>query len=110
MVGCVATMVLLPTALGADGPSGGSKKPKLPAACQNAFELADDAFVAFDEVFGDPNDTEDLGILGEVIGVLRAGESGEAEIGALSDSANAGQAAERDFYEAYDTCLTKVRT
>ena len=110
IVGCLATLVLLPTALSADAPSGGSKKPKLPAACQDAFDLADEAFVSFDEVFGDPNDSEDLGILGDVIAALSSGESGEDEIAALSDSANAGQAAERDFYDSYDTCLTKVRT
>src|SRR5688500_73383 len=110
IVGCLATLVLLPTALSANAPDGGSKKPKLPGACQDAFGLADEAFLAFDEVFGDPNDSEDLGILGDVIAALSSGDSGEAEIDALSESANAGQEAERNFYEEYDTCLTKVRT
>jgi len=107
ILGCVGALVLVPTALQAKETQ---KKPKLPAACQDAFSSADDAFSSFDEVFGAPGDQEDLGILGDYISAVSAGEAGDTELSDLSDSANAGQSSEVDFYDSLDTCLSKVKT
>ncbi len=107
ILGCVAAVVLVPTALQAGETS---RKPKLPAACADAFSSAEDAFSSFDEVFGAPGDSEDLGILGDVIGALSAGDTADAELNDLSAAANDGQSSEIDFFASLDTCLDKVRT
>jgi len=109
-VACVAAVVLVPTALQANEPNQGGKKPKLPAACVDAFSSAEDAFTSFDEVFGAPGDSEDLGILGDVIGALAAGDTADAELDDLSAAANDGQSSEIDFFDSLETCLDKVRT
>ena len=103
----IAAVVLVPTALQAkEAPN----KPKLPAACADAFSSAEDAFASFDEVFGAPGDQDDLGILGDYIEAVSSGDTGDVEIDDLSDSANAGQSSEIDFFDSLDTCLDKVRT
>ena len=110
VLGCVIAAVLVPTALQANEPNQGGKKPKLPAACVDAFVSAEDAFTSFDEVFGAPGDQEDLGILGDLIDALVAGDTADAELDDLSTAAGDGQAAEQDFFDSLETCLDKVRT
>jgi len=109
VLGCVIAAVLLPTALQANEASGGGKKPKLPGACSDAFVAAEDAFTTFDEVFGQPGDAEDLGILGELVGALSGGETGDIELDEISDAINSGQESELVFFESLETCLKKVR-
>jgi hypothetical protein len=107
ILGCVVAVVLVPTALQAkEAPD----KPKLPAACLKAFSSAEDAFTSFDEVFGAPGDSEDLGILGDLIDGLTSGDTAEAELDDLSAAANDGQSSEVDFFDSLETCLDKVRT
>jgi hypothetical protein len=110
VLGCVIAAVLVPTALQANEASGGGKKPKLPRACSDAFSSAEDAFATFDEIFGQPGDAEDLGILGELVGALSGGETADLELEEISDAINSGQESELAFFDSLDTCLSKVRT
>lgn len=107
ILGCVVAVVLVPTALQAGETP---RKPKLPAACGDAFSSAEDAFSSFDEVFGAPGDSEDLGILGDYIEAVSSGDIGDVELDDLSDAANDGQSSEVDFFDSLETCLDKVRT
>jgi hypothetical protein len=96
---------MLPASLEA----GEKKKPKLPAACADALDAAVTAFESFDVIFGEPGNSEDLGVLGDYISTVTSGGTGDAELNEMSDEVNAGQGSELDFLDLLDTCRDKVR-
>ena len=109
ILGCATAAVLLPTALQANEPSHGGKKPKLPAACADAFSSAEDAFASFDEILGSRS-TGDLGLLAGFVDSVFAGTPDEALGSAMEDATNAGQSSEADFFDSLKKCRKKVRT